>query len=76
MKLCKNCNYFFKATSPLGLESPPLCGHPAVQSPVDGSPRFTCSQLRNTSIHAVSDAGCDGEDINNPYGGGRTKVGD
>lgn len=76
MKLCKDCKHIVRGPETGEHLDYPKCGHPAVQNPVDGSPRFTCSQLRNTSIYAVNVAGCDGEEINNPFGGGKTKVED
>lgn len=74
MKLCKDCKHF--KVGPPEAGNAPKCGHPAAQSPVDGSARFTCEQMRNTSIYLVNLIGCNGEEINNPFGGGRTKVED
>jgi hypothetical protein len=60
MKLCKACKYFVHWVDPAG---EPLCGHPEVQSPVNGAAERSCRSLRQRGPHAPNAFGCDGDYI-------------
>jgi hypothetical protein len=70
MKLCKACKHFVHRVDPA---AEPLCGHPAVRSPVDGAAERSCKSLRQLGPHAPSGFGCDGDEIRG-YANVRQKV--
>lgn len=64
MKLCINCKHYCPIPASLSVPNPePLCGHPAVQSPVDGKPERTCESLRQMGAAIQCLFGCNGETI-------------